>query len=196
MRLFLAVFPSPAAQGAAFAGIESLRRPGDRVSWVQRQNLHYTMRFLGEVGEDGLRRASEAARQAAAAHAAFDAALGALGAFPSPRRARVLWIGMTLGEPPLLALASSAAASRARAGPSPPISRSAGCASPGPTGARCWSRSGSMPRPRVSASTACAWSRAGSIRRARSTPCARRRNWPDEARFPLKMPLCVHCPNV
>ncbi|OGF18170.1 MAG: 2'-5' RNA ligase [Candidatus Eisenbacteria bacterium RBG_16_71_46] len=116
MRLFLAVFPSPAAQGAAFAGIESLRRPGDRVSWVQRQNLHYTMRFLGEVGEDGLRRASEAARQAAAAHAPFDAALGALGAFPSPRRARVLWIGMTLGEPPLLALAESLAAALERRG--------------------------------------------------------------------------------
>ncbi len=105
MRLFLAVFPPPEVQRAAFALIERLRRPGDEVSWVKQENLHYTMRFLGEVGEDGARRATEAAREAAARSTAFRAALGGLGAFPSPRRARVLWLGMSEGAEALVALA-------------------------------------------------------------------------------------------
>ncbi len=105
MRLFLAVFPPAAVQRAAFACIEALRRPGDGVSWVKPENLHYTLRFLGELGEDGARRAGEAAGEAAAQSRAFAAALGGLGAFPDARRARVIWAGMSEGAEALVTLA-------------------------------------------------------------------------------------------
>jgi RNA 2',3'-cyclic 3'-phosphodiesterase len=105
MRLFLAVFPPPAVQRAARAVSDALRHPGDGVSWVRADNLHYTMRFLGEVGTDGARRAAEAARAAAAAEPAFEAALGAPGAFPDARRARVIWLGLARGAEPLVRLA-------------------------------------------------------------------------------------------
>jgi len=110
MRIFLAVFPPPAVRAAAHATGESLRRAGTEgasVSWVKPDNLHYTMRFLGELGEDGARRAAEAAVEAGAGLPAFDAALGALGAFPNPHRARALWIGMSAGADALMALASA-----------------------------------------------------------------------------------------
>ena len=107
MRIFLAVFPPPDVQRAAGAVLEALRSPGDGVSWVKPENLHYTLRFIGEVGGDGLRRVAEAAQVAASQHQAFDAALGGLGGFPTPRRARVLWIGMARGGPALEALAAS-----------------------------------------------------------------------------------------
>ena len=105
MRIFLAVFPSPQVQAAAFVAIERMRRPNDGVSWVKRENLHYTMRFLGEQDEDGVTRAIAAAREAAAAHAPFAARLGVAGAFPSARRARVLWLGLDEGAERLVALA-------------------------------------------------------------------------------------------
>jgi 2'-5' RNA ligase len=105
MRLFLAVFPPAEVQRSAFGFIETLRRPGDGLSWVRPENLHYTLRFLGELGEDGARRAAEAATEAAAKSRAFAAALGGLGAFPDPRRARVIWIGMSEGGEALVALA-------------------------------------------------------------------------------------------
>ena len=105
MRLFLAVFPPAAVQRAAAAMIDALRRPGDGVSWVKPDNLHYTLRFIGEVGEDGARRIGEAARVAAARCAPFDATLGGAGAFPSAHRARVLWIGMPAGDREFVALA-------------------------------------------------------------------------------------------
>jgi 2'-5' RNA ligase len=109
MRLFLAVFPPADVQARAEAAIRALRAAphGGGVSWVTRDNLHYTLRFLGELGADGARRAGEAAREAAAVHAPFDAALGALGAFPRPDRARVLWAGLSAGEAPFRALARS-----------------------------------------------------------------------------------------
>ena len=108
MRVFLAVFPPPAVREAAHAAGEALGRAGPataKVSWVKPENLHYTLRFLGELGEDGTRRVTEAAREAAASQPAFDAELGDLGAFPDPRRARVLWIGLSTGAQALTALA-------------------------------------------------------------------------------------------
>jgi len=117
MRLFLAVFPPSEAQAAAAQAIDALRRSqaGSNVSWVRRENLHYTLRFLGELGQDGARRAAEAAQEAGAAHAPFEARLEGLGAFPDPARARVLWLGMSEGGEALAALALALeAALRAR----------------------------------------------------------------------------------
>lgn len=119
MRVFVAVFPPGAVRRAAAALIDGLRRPNDGVSWVKEDNLHYTLRFIGEVGDDGARRVADGARDAAARHAAFDAALGGVGAFPNPRRVRVLWLGMTRGGEALEALAKSLEQSLARRGWAP-----------------------------------------------------------------------------
>jgi RNA 2',3'-cyclic 3'-phosphodiesterase len=105
LRLFVAVFPPPEVQHAAARAIEALRRPNDGVSWVKPDNLHFTMRFIGEVGDDGARRVTEAVREAVRGRPAFDAALGGLGAFPNPRRARVIWVGLGAGEAPMVDLA-------------------------------------------------------------------------------------------
>ena len=107
MRLFLAVVPPAATQALAAGVIDRLRRPGDGVSWVKRENLHYTLRFIGEVGEDGARRVEEAAREAAASCPRFGVALGPPGAFPSTRRARVIWLGVIHGGEPFAQLAGA-----------------------------------------------------------------------------------------
>ena len=116
LRLFLAVFPSPEAQAAVAGTCEALRAPGDGISWVKRENLHYTLRFLGDLGADGARRAGEAALEAASDHAAFGAALGPFGCFPNARRARVVWVGLAEGDEPLRALAASLEAALQRRG--------------------------------------------------------------------------------
>lgn len=119
MRIFLAVFPPRETVALAAGVIETLRRAGDGVSWVKEPNLHYTLRFIGEAGADGARRIDEAAREAAAGEKRFEAALGTAGAFPSARKARVIWLGMAKGAEPLVKLATALEASLARHGFAP-----------------------------------------------------------------------------
>lgn len=107
MRAFLAVFPSDAVREEAARVIAAWRAPGDGIAWVRPANLHWTLRFLGEIRDEDAQPAAAAAREAAAAHAPFDLALGSAGAFPSAERARVLWLGVGEGAEALGALAAS-----------------------------------------------------------------------------------------
>ncbi len=116
MRLFIAFFPPPDIQSAAFRAADPLRPGHDAVAWVKKENLHYTMRFLGDVDESGAARAATAMREAAASRQKFAAALGGFGAFPSAKKARVLWIGMLQGAEPMRQLANALDASLTRHG--------------------------------------------------------------------------------
>ena len=66
------------------------------VSWVPEANLHVTVRFLGEQPAALVAPLAEALRSAASAVHVPDLAVGGLGAFPSLRRPRVLWIGVAM----------------------------------------------------------------------------------------------------
>ena len=106
MRLFFAIFPPADVQKVAYRAADPLRIGHDAVAWVKRENLHYTMRFLGDLDQAGLARAKDAMRDAASLRPKFGATLGGFGAFPSAKRARVLWIGMLHGAEPMRLLAS------------------------------------------------------------------------------------------
>lgn len=95
MRLFVAV-PLPEAVRDALAPI--LRRlsalPG--VKAVERENLHITLKFLGEVDERKLEDVVGALRTVQFIPPTIS--VSGVGAFPSPSRPRVLWAGVTGGE--------------------------------------------------------------------------------------------------
>jgi len=74
------------------------------------------MRFLGDVDDEGARKAEEAMREAAASRQRFGATLGGFGAFPSAQAPRVLWIGMLQGAEPNALLASALDQALARHG--------------------------------------------------------------------------------
>jgi 2'-5' RNA ligase len=66
------------------------------VSWVPEANLHVTLRFLGERPEALVAPLVEALEPAASAVHLSDLVVGGLGAFPSLRRPRVLWVGVAM----------------------------------------------------------------------------------------------------
>jgi RNA 2',3'-cyclic 3'-phosphodiesterase len=74
--------------------------PGAIVRWVAAQNLHLTLKFLGEVSPASLQQLAEVLREETCAHEAFTISLKGMGAFPSTSRARILWMG--LEAPPTL----------------------------------------------------------------------------------------------
>ncbi|MEO6461879.1 MAG: RNA 2',3'-cyclic phosphodiesterase [Candidatus Eisenbacteria bacterium] len=106
-RAFVAVFPPPEVVAAVGAALDLLRTPGDGIAWVPPANLHYTMRFLGDLEPARLDAARRALGTAAAGSgvAPFRVRLGGPGAFPGPGRPRVLWLGAAEGAAALTLLA-------------------------------------------------------------------------------------------
>lgn len=66
---------------------------------------HLTLLFLGETPTERVGPISEALRGVGDATAPFDATLEGVGAFPSPDRPRVVWVGITEGRAELVHLA-------------------------------------------------------------------------------------------
>lgn len=81
-----------------------VRAPG-QPRWVSVAGLHLTLRFLGATPDTRLPELAEAVAVAARGVAPFRIELSGGGAFPSPQRPRVLWIGIGTGEAELVGLA-------------------------------------------------------------------------------------------
>jgi 2'-5' RNA ligase len=64
------------------------------VRWVAARNIHLTLKFLGEVSQTNLELLTEIIQAEAIKHRPFELEVGELGAFPSIRRPRVIWIGI------------------------------------------------------------------------------------------------------
>ena len=73
---------------------------------VPPENWHITLKFLGNIPEVTYERFLAALDEADLA-AGFRVAVGGLGAFPKPRKAAVVWLGIVRGEDRLLELADS-----------------------------------------------------------------------------------------
>src|SRR5215469_1336294 len=120
MRLFVALAPPAAAVAhldSAWAPVRALH-PGLR--WTSAEAWHVTLAFLGEVSEDRLPRLLPRLERAAGRHVALGLSFTGAGAFPSPRRATVLWTGIAGDHRALAQLAASVSAAARRAGAAPP----------------------------------------------------------------------------
>jgi RNA 2',3'-cyclic 3'-phosphodiesterase len=72
-----------------------LRRRGVRVRWTRPENVHLTLKFLGDLPAVRVADVTDAMRSAAAGHDAFRLAAAGIGVFPGLRRPRVLWAGLS-----------------------------------------------------------------------------------------------------
>lgn len=93
MRTFIAIELAPDVKRALVRLLGQLPRHAD-VRWVTEDQLHLTLKFLGEVGDDELTRVCDAAAEACAAVPPFTLQMTTLGVFPAPRNPRVLWVGV------------------------------------------------------------------------------------------------------
>ena len=101
LRVFIAIeIPLPIRQ-AIFEKTGAMRRSlGPLIRWVPIENMHLTLKFIGEVSPANVEMIQQMMGIEAATVAPFQVQVGGLGAFPSPRRARVIWIGIQ--APPAL----------------------------------------------------------------------------------------------
>jgi 2'-5' RNA ligase len=97
IRTFIAVEIDDAVRARAAELIGLLRAAEADVKWVEPQNLHITLQFLGNVPEHMIADACKAVEQGAAQVQPFDLELASAGAFPNVGRPRTLWIGAKSG---------------------------------------------------------------------------------------------------
>ncbi len=64
------------------------------VKWVAAENIHLTLKFLGDTPRARLPEIEAALQAACASHAAFEVSIEGRGCFPSFRRPRVVWVAM------------------------------------------------------------------------------------------------------
>ncbi|GAB4528041.1 MAG: RNA 2',3'-cyclic phosphodiesterase [Anaerolineales bacterium] len=64
------------------------------VRWSSPENIHLTLKFLGDVSVQNLPLLKDALRAEAASRSLFDLSVGGLGAFPKVNQPRVIWVGV------------------------------------------------------------------------------------------------------
>ena len=64
------------------------------VKWVEPENLHVTLKFIGNVPAHLLQKIEDIGRKAAAAAEKGSLLARGVGAFPNLRRPRVIWVGL------------------------------------------------------------------------------------------------------
>ena len=70
---------------------------GSAGRWVRPENIHLTLKFLGDVEEASVPAISARMRRACAGVAPFEVTIEGTGCFPNTRRPRVVWAG--IGKP-------------------------------------------------------------------------------------------------
>jgi 2'-5' RNA ligase len=96
LRSFIAIELPSGIQAAIASSTAGLQKtlPKPLVRWVASKNLHLTLKFLGDVSPANLEQLAEALKVELVRHEKFTLSVGGLGAFPTSRRPRVIWIGL------------------------------------------------------------------------------------------------------
>lgn len=96
MRCFISVdLEDPDLLDALEEAQRGLRMTGADIKCVERENIHLTLRFLGDVRESLVERLQHMVSKAEVSP--FRSELKGLGAFPKLHRPRVVWAGVSQG---------------------------------------------------------------------------------------------------
>ena len=96
LRAFIAVEIPHEIQQAIFDKATAVlkKTTASLIRWVAAENLHLTLKFLGDVSPSNVDMLSQILRAEADSSHCFDIRVGGIGSFPSLRRPRVLYIGI------------------------------------------------------------------------------------------------------
>ncbi|MFI4876095.1 MAG: RNA 2',3'-cyclic phosphodiesterase [Blastopirellula sp. JB062] len=97
-RCFIAMAVTDEVKRRAQNLIDVLAGSHADVKWVEPDNMHITLSFLGDVTPEETVEISRAAMRGAAAVSSFDFMIAGAGAFPEIARPRTMWLGVTQGN--------------------------------------------------------------------------------------------------
>ena len=92
MRLFIAIDIPEDVRKKLVSFQEKIGNEHARIKWVEADNIHLTLKFLGEVGDDTVGEIRESLKKIK--FKSFTSAISGLGVFPNENYVRVIWAGM------------------------------------------------------------------------------------------------------
>jgi 2'-5' RNA ligase len=101
IRTFIAVDLGKAIRDRLVTLQENLARTGTEIKWVEVENLHVTLLFLGEVDDRDVHQVCRIVTDTLNQQPSFLMSVETVGCFPNPRRPRTLWVGVGEGTQPL-----------------------------------------------------------------------------------------------
>jgi 2'-5' RNA ligase len=107
MRLFIGVWLSEAMQKEVINYIALIKGKYPGFKWTTPDNLHFTLKFLGEVSSLRLPDLNHALTLTADQNSGFRLELGIIGSFPGRGIPKIIWIGVAAGQAELVNLANS-----------------------------------------------------------------------------------------
>jgi 2'-5' RNA ligase len=96
IRAFIAIELSPEIQDKLKEVIIQNKRQLDNfpIRWVPGDNIHLTLKFLGDVSIASLDLLTDTLKTECSHHPPFEISVGESGAYPRTNRPRVLWVGV------------------------------------------------------------------------------------------------------
>lgn len=93
-RLFVAIEMAAPVKAIAVGTRALLEQEVEEADWVPPDNVHLTLKFLGDSPDERIGPIISRLRLALADRAAFLCETTSFGAFPGEKRARILWLGI------------------------------------------------------------------------------------------------------
>ncbi len=107
MRLFVAI-PVPGEISRQVAGaMDAFDSVRDRIKEVDPRQYHLTLNFLGDTAPHKAKKIADILHETLRDAGAFAVSFAGAGAFPGPRRPKVLWVGVEKGAPEMTRLAGA-----------------------------------------------------------------------------------------
>jgi 2'-5' RNA ligase len=98
VRAFLAIPLTSELREGAQRIQETLARRMPGVRWTDPSTMHLTLKFFGAIPEEFLEKIGEVMLSIGHLHTPFSVEISGVGAFPSPARPRVVWLGVRDGD--------------------------------------------------------------------------------------------------
>jgi len=106
-RAFVAIDIDEVIRQRLVAVQQQLTATGAQLKLVEPENIHVTMKFLGDVPDDKISAVADALRVAAGGAKPFDINVRGIGVFPNLRYMRVIWAGVVDGRDAVIAIQRS-----------------------------------------------------------------------------------------
>lgn len=97
IRTFIAVELAQSVRGRAQDLIKKLRTADVKATWVRPEQMHLTLKFLGDVPDQEIPEVCQLVQEAVRDLPAFEMSFRGCGAFPSLENPRTVWIGVEEG---------------------------------------------------------------------------------------------------